>query len=247
LQALVTGGGSGIGRATCRRLAADGYHVWVCDLDIAAAQRVQAEIVATSGVATACVVDVSDESSVETLFARVRATAEIDCLVTAAGIQLLQQDAPVHELDTAVWRRTIDVNLTGTFLTLKYGVRSLLARGGGAVVTIGSPDGIYGMEPRSQAYSASKAGIHGLTRAMAVHYASAGIRVNTVIPGFINTPMNATIMDDPKALEQGLASVPLHRVGTPEEVASVIGFICQPSASYVTGSLVFVDGGLTAQ
>lgn len=247
MQALVTGGGSGIGRATCHRFAVDGYHVWVCDLDIGAAQRVQADIVAANGAATACEVDVSDESSVEALFTQVRATEEIDCLVTAAGIQLLEHDAPVHELDTAVWRRTIDVNLTGTFLTLKHGVRSLLARGGGAVVTIGSPDGIYGIEPRSQAYSASKAGIHGLTRAMAVHYASVGIRVNTVIPGFINTPMNASIISDREALERGLESVPLRRVGTPEEVAAVIGFICHPSASYVTGSLVFVDGGLTAQ
>jgi len=247
VHALVTGGGSGIGRATCRQLAADGYHVWVCDVDIEAAERVQGEILVAGGSATAWHVDVSDETSVEALFAQVRATAEIDCLITAAGIQLLDHDAPVHELDTAVWRRTIDVNLTGTFLTLKHGVRSLLARGGGAIVTIGSPDGIYGMEPRSQAYSASKAGIHGLTRAMAIHYASAGIRVNTVIPGFINTPMNAPIIDNPAAFEQALAAVPLRRVGTPDEVAAVIGFICQPTASYVTGSLVFVDGGLTAQ
>jgi 3-oxoacyl-[acyl-carrier protein] reductase len=149
-------------------------------------------------------------------------------------------------LDRAVWQETLDVNLTGAFLTAKHGARALLADRGGAIVCVGSPAGSYGIAPGLQAYAASKAGMVGLVRTMAADYAGDAIRVNAVFPGVTETPMNRWWTEDPAMREQVLAPVPLGRPARAEEVAAVAAFLACDDASYVTGALWTVDGGLTA-
>jgi NAD(P)-dependent dehydrogenase (short-subunit alcohol dehydrogenase family) len=146
-----------------------------------------------------------------------------------------------------VWQRTVEVNLTGAFLTVKHGARALLAAGGGAIVCTGSPAGHYGLAPGLDAYSASKSGVFGLVRVAAIDYAAEGIRVNGVFPGITETPMNDWWMADPEARERTVASIPLGRAARAEEIASVIAFLASDEASYVTGAVWTVDGGLTAR
>jgi NAD(P)-dependent dehydrogenase (short-subunit alcohol dehydrogenase family) len=150
-----------------------------------------------------------------------------------------------HELEAAVWRRTVDVNLTGAFLTCKHALRAMLAQGGGgSLVLTGSPTGLLGCAPGFSAYSASKAGVHGLMRVLAADYAGEGIRVNAVVPGFTDTPLVVGI--DPEDRVRLLASIPLGRQGAAEEVASMMVFLASDESRYCTGGFYMVDGGLTS-
>jgi NAD(P)-dependent dehydrogenase (short-subunit alcohol dehydrogenase family) len=244
-RALVTGAGSGIGRATAERLAAEGARVAVVDLDAAAARHVADSL---GGRGLAVTADVADEPAAEgAVAAAVGAWGGLDVVVANAAVQLTDADERADRLDLAVWRRTLDTNLTGAFLTVKHGVRALLASGGGAVVCTGSVAGEYGIAPGLDAYSASKAGVHGLVRVTAIDLAGTGVRVNGVLPGITATPMNRWWMDDPTASERTAASIPLGRPARPEEIAAVIAFLASDDASYVTGALWPVDGGLTAR
>lgn len=229
----MTGGARGIGRATVERFLAEGAMVASLDLDPAAAAG-----------ATALTADVSDEHALAEAFAEV---GDLDVLVVNAAVQLTNDEARAHELDAAVWQRTLDVNLTGAFLTVKYGVRAMLAgAGGGSVVITGSPAGAYAIAPGFDAYSASKAGVNGLVRVLAADYAGDGIRVNGVLPGLTRTPMNDWWLGDAEREAEALRAVPLRRIAEPEEVAAVIAFLASDDASYVTGAVWAVDGGLTA-
>ena len=155
------------------------------------------------------------------------------------------EDAPVHRLDLAIWQRIMATNLTGQFLACKHGVRHLLEAGGGAVVCVGSPCGIMGFCSNEPAYSASKAGVMAMARVMATDYIGQGIRVNVVIPGLIDTPMNDYVMQDPTLREQWTSGIPMKRAGTAEETAAVILFLASDEASYVVGASYVVDGGQT--
>ena len=148
--------------------------------------------------------------------------------------------------DAEVWRRTLDTNLTGAFLTAKHGARALLANGGGALICIGSPAGSYGIARGLDAYSASKAGVLGLVRVMAADYADDGIRVNALLPGITETPMNAWWTGDPQRRAEVVRPVLLGRAASPEEIGAVVAFLASDDASYVTGAAWAVDGGLTA-
>jgi NAD(P)-dependent dehydrogenase (short-subunit alcohol dehydrogenase family) len=234
-RALVTGAARGIGRATALRFAAEGARVAGVDVDQA------------HGAELAIVADVSDEAAVERAVARaVEAFSGLDLVVANAATQLVGHDARAGELDADVWRRTLDVNLTGVFLTAKHGVNALLASGGGAIVCTGSPAGHYGVAVGLDAYSASKAGVDGLVRVLAADYARDGIRVNGVWPGLTDTPMNDWWLHDAERRAAAEQSVLLGRVGTADEIAAVITFLCSDEASYVTGAVWPVDGGLTA-
>jgi NAD(P)-dependent dehydrogenase (short-subunit alcohol dehydrogenase family) len=233
-RVLVTGAARGIGLAIAQRLTAEGARVAALD------------VLAVDGAALAIEADVRDEDAVRAAFARV--TDEwggLDVVVANAAVQLTGSDDRADRLDRTVWQETLDVNLTGAFLTAKHGARALLA-GGGAIVCVGSPAGAYGIARGLQAYAASKAGMLGLVRTMAADYAGNGIRVNGVYPGITETPMNRWWIDDPATREQVLAPVPLGRPARAEEIAAVAAFLASDDASYVTGAVWTVDGGLTA-
>jgi 3-oxoacyl-[acyl-carrier protein] reductase len=234
-RALVTGAARGIGLAIAQRLTAEGARVAALD------------VLALDDFALAIQADVRDEDAVRAAFER--ATAEwggLDVVVANAAVQLTGSDDRADRLDREIWQETLDVNLTGAFLTAKHGARALLATGGGAIVCVGSPAGAYGIAGGLQAYAASKAGMLGLVRTMAADYAGNGIRVNGVYPGITETPMNRWWIDDPEARERVLAPVPLGRAARAEEIAAVAAFLASDDASYVTGAVWTVDGGLTA-
>jgi NAD(P)-dependent dehydrogenase (short-subunit alcohol dehydrogenase family) len=246
-RAIVTGGGSGIGRATSLLLAREGARVCVTDLELSSARAV-AELVATNGgEAFALSADVTDEGQVtNAVESAVERWGGLDVVVANAAIQLFGEDDRVDQLDLAVWERTLSANLTGTFLTCKHCVRALLASGGGSVVIVGSPTGLFGLSPDCTAYSSSKAGVYGLARAMANGYAGDGVRVNVVVPGFTDTPLVRSIMGDSLRRSQITQRIPLTRPGTPDEIAAMISFLASDESSYATGGAFFVDGGITA-
>ena len=250
-RALITGAGSGIGRAVAVRLATDGAAVGVVDVREGAADVVATTVVAQGGTAIAMTCDVGDEGSVE---AAVGAVAErfggLDTVVTCAGVAL---GGSTHETGLWMWEQTMRVNLTGTFLVIKHTVAHMLAAGGGAFVTIGSVGSLVAAG-RSSAYDASKGGVLQLTRAVAVEYVDDGIRANCVCPGIVATDLganSATIATEDAPLSAYRApaervQVPMNRRADPAEIAAVVAFLCSSDASFMTGAAVAVDGGFTA-
>lgn len=240
--ALVTGAGSGIGQRVAARFAAEGARVVFSDRDVDAA-------VAAAGASKdtlAVEMDIADEASVESGFATARSAGfDPDVVVANAGVQLFGQDAQIADLDLDVWQRTIAINLTGTFLTVKHAVRSMLHRGGSIILT-GSPTGLNGEGKDFTAYSSSKAGMHGLARAVAAAYASRGIRVNTVVPGYTETPLVTAISSDPADREAIISRIPLGRPGRPEDVEGIMTYLASDESSYATGAIFRVDGGMTS-
>src|SRR6478736_5600059 len=242
--ALVTGSGTGIGFAVAARFAAEGARVVIADRNAEAA----AAAVSTIGpAARAAVMDISDEASVEAAFADLAASGWApDVVVANAGVQLFGQDAAAADLDLDVWKRTIDINLTGTFLTVKHAVRSMVAKGGGgSIILTGSPTGLNGEGRDFTAYSASKAGIHGLARTVAAAYADQGIRVNTVVPAYTETSLVTTITSDPEARAAITGRIPLGRAGAPDDVSGIMVFLASDDGAFATGALFAVDGGMT--
>ena len=242
--ALVTGAASGMGRATAHLFADEGAHVAVVDRDTAGAQRVAQEILAAGGSAGAWALDVSDDSLVLAVVAEIADRYDgLDILVNNAGVSAR---TPVEaEAYEAVWERTLAINLTAQVTLIRACLPHLLRHGAGRVVNIASTEGL-GATAGISAYTASKHGVIGLTRALAVELGRRGVTVNCVCPGPIHTGLTAGIPDEAKT-RFARRRVPLGRYGEPEEVAQVTLSLVLPAASYVNGAVVVVDGGMLAQ
>lgn len=244
-RAVVTGAGSGIGRATAYVCSREGARVGALDVNGAAARETVDAVSGAGGEAVALEADLRDEGQVADAVAQAaRAWGGLDVVIGCAGVQLAGQDDRADRLSLEAWQRTIDINLTGMFLICKHGIRRLLEGGGGSVVLVCSPTGLFGCAPGYDAYSASKAGVYGLTRVLAADYAQDKIRVNGVVPGYTRSPMTAWVTaEEHDAL---LDTIPLRRAGEPEEVAEVIAFLASDRTPYSTGGVWAADGGMTA-
>ena len=239
--AVITGGAKGIGKCVCELFAEEGAAVVVGDIN-EDGQKVADDLAAKGYQAKFVKVDVTDEQSVVNL---VNTTAEIfgklDIMVANAGIA---DTIPIHNLSLETWNRTIDVNLTGVFLTNKYAIQQMLQQGGGVIVNTASMLGHIGRNEVTS-YTASKGGVANLTRTLGVTYAKKGIRVNAVCPGYIDTDLIRN--KPPEVMEELIRLHPIGRLGKPEEVAKAILFLASDDASFVCGSNLIVDGGFTAQ
>jgi NAD(P)-dependent dehydrogenase (short-subunit alcohol dehydrogenase family) len=247
-SALVTGGASGIGRATALAFAREGARVAVADILEEAAQRTVTEIEAMGGQAMAIACDVTDDDAVKAMIAAtVDAFGGLDCAFNNAGIAPYQVNAggqKIADVAPEAWRRLIDVNLTGVWLCLRHEVAQMRAQGsGGVIINTASILGLIG-SASSSAYVAAKHGVVGLTKTAAADHAEDNIRVNAVCPGYIETPMTEETMR--RRGERILARVPMARMGQANEIAEAVVWLCSPKASFVTGVSWAVDGGYTA-
>ncbi len=241
--AVITGAGSGLGRATAHRLAAEGALAACLDLDLGSARATAEEITGAGGRAHAYQVDVAEPSSVrEAVAAVVRDLGRPSVLVNCAGTGRF---ANSHEMPFEDWSRIIGVNLTGTFLMAQACLPHLLD-GGGAIVNVASNAGLSGIA-YAAAYCASKAGVVNLTRALADEYVGRGVRVNAVAPGGIATPLQNNFRTLPPGADPTLLAKIRSRLGMaqPEEVATLIAYVASDEARYMTGSIVSIDGGIT--
>lgn len=242
-SAIVTGGGSGIGRAVATLLAENGAAVLVADLDPHAAESVAKEITAAGGTAEAFVGDVADPDVATAMVSAAEALAPLRIAVNNAGIG--GANAPVGDYPIDSWRKVVEVNLNAVFYGVRAQVPAIAANGGGAIVNMASVLGSVGIAG-SSAYVTAKHGLLGLTKNAALEHSKDGVRVTAVGPGFIATPLLEANLDD--AAQQALADKhATGRLGTPEEVAALVAFLASDAATFITGSYHLVDGGYAAQ
>ncbi len=244
--ALVTGGASGIGRATALALAREGAKVVLADVAVERCEDTVVKIEEAGGEVCCVETDVSQPDQVEALInATVETYGRLDCAFNNAGIE--GEQASTADCTEENWDRVININLKSVWLCMKYEIPQMLKQGGGAIVNMSSVAGLVGF-PNVPAYVASKHGILGLTKTAALEYATEGIRVNAVCPGVIRTPMvERATGGKPEVEAQFTAMEPVGRMGKPEEVAEAVVWLCSDAASFVTGHSMVVDGGLVAR
>jgi NAD(P)-dependent dehydrogenase (short-subunit alcohol dehydrogenase family) len=242
---LVTGAANGIGRATALAFAKSGYSVVVSDIDNQAGQETVALIKAAEGDASFIRCDVSRDAQVRLLIdGTVSAYGRLDCAFNNAGIEI--ERCKLADGNEGVFDAIMNVNVKGVWLCMKYQIAAMLAQGGGAIVNTASVAGLIAA-PTQGIYSASKHAVIGLTKTAAVEYARKNIRVNAVCPAVIDTEMfRRASMDNPKHVALAVAAHPLGRIGTVEEIAAAVLYLCGDSAGFTTGVAMPVDGGLTA-
>jgi NAD(P)-dependent dehydrogenase (short-subunit alcohol dehydrogenase family) len=237
---IVTGGARGIGRELAGAFAAAGARVAIWDTDGEAAERAAAEVGAG---ATAAAVDITDEGAVATAVETVlEAYGSIDFLINNAGIRHV---APIAKESVEEWRRTIDVNVNGTFICSRAVIPAMVAAGGGHIVNLASMAGELALRERA-AYNTSKAAIVGLTKSIAVEVGSAGIHCNAIAPGVIETPLSAPYFEDETMVATLRENSPMGRWGQVEEISGPALFLCSEDAGFVNGATLFVDGGWVA-
>lgn len=245
--ALVTGGSAGIGEATALAFAREGAEVVVADVDVANGEATAHAIVADGGEAIFVKADVSQNDDVAAMVqTTIDTCGRLDCAFNNAGIEG-QLNIPITEYDEAIWDRVIAINLKGVWLCLKHEVRQMQAQGGGAIVNMASVAGLIGGSLGS-AYFASKHGVVGLTKAVAIENGKKNIRVNAVCPGVIETRMGDLVKQgDPRVEKIMRANHPIGRFGQPNEVAEAVVWLCSDAASFVTGHAMPIDGGFVAK
>jgi 3-oxoacyl-[acyl-carrier protein] reductase len=237
--ALVTGGAQGIGRTIAERLLLEGASIALCDMNINLANTSAEELGKGGGTVKAYFMNVADEAKVDTAMDSIIADfGRIDILVNNAGIT---RDTLMIRMKKEDWDLVLAVNLTGTYLVSKAAIRHMMKARSGVIINIASVVGILGNVGQAN-YSASKAGIIGLTKTMAKEFAARGITVNAIAPGFIQTEMTERLSQEAK--QAFLNSIPLKRPGNPEDVAAVAAFLASHDAAYITGQVLSVDGGM---
>jgi NAD(P)-dependent dehydrogenase (short-subunit alcohol dehydrogenase family) len=232
-KVAITGGSGGIGSALMTGLVDAGAAVY--NLDRTASSNNVVEYIE---------VDLTDEESVKSAFSKI---AKLDALIVCAGIQLVGQDSKIADVSLATWQRTVDINMTGAFLSVKYAMPALIKSGHGSVILIGSPTGMTMEGAGYTAYGASKAGMMGLSRIIAVDYKEQGIRCNVVVPGTMSTPLIQKIVDDPEKGPDLISRTPLGRIGDPKDLVGIVNWLVSTESSFATGASYAVDGGMTAR
>jgi len=242
--ALVTGGSKGLGRAFAKALAGAGADVVLTSRHLNEAQEAADEIVAAGRRALALEADTTDRAAMAEVARRgEEAFGKIDILVNNAGINIRR---PTQEVGDDEWDSVIDINLKGCLICAQAVAPGMIARGYGRIINLGSILSSIAIAGRA-AYAASKHGVLGLTRALALEWAPHGVTVNCLCPGPFETPMNRQLMSDPVAYQTFIAKIPMGRWGQPEELDGAILFLASPASSFVTGTALYVDGGWTAQ
>ncbi len=240
--ALITGGGSGLGRATALRLASEGAAVVVADINPDGGRETCRLIGAEGGRALFVQADVTRAADAEKMVAEtVEAFGRLDVLVPSAGVGAGGTVVDVSEQD---WDRVVDLDLKGVFLSCKFAVPAMLETGGGAIVTVSSIGGMQGKGGAS--FCAAKGGVVNLTRSMAIAHARQNVRVNCICPGWVRTPINEAVLKDPERRAKIADMHPMGRLGTPEEIAAAAAFLASDEASWITGAVLPVDGGYLA-
>lgn len=244
--AFVTGAGSGIGLATAQAFAAAGAAVALADINLKAARAAAEKVTAAGQGAIGVRCDVSDEAEVAAAVqSAVSAFGRLDIAFNSAGIHVVK--AETADVEGSDFDRIISVNLRGVFYCVKHELRQMREQGSGVIVNCSSQSGFVGI-PGLGAYTASKHGVIGLTKAAALEYAPRGIRINAICPGTTETPMVAGIMErEPGRLDEVIKGIPLGRMGRPEEIASAVLWLCSPGAGFMIGQTLMPDGGYCAR
>ena len=243
---LVTGAGSGIGRASALAFAREGAKVIVADAQSNSGEETVTMIKSAGGEASFIRTDVSKASDVQAMVSKtVETYGHLDCAYNNAGVVVSPRLTP--ETSEEDWDHVINVNLKGVWLCMKYEIPQMIKNGSGAIVNASSMVGLIGL-PKRSAYAASKHGVVGLTKVAALEYANANIRVNAICPAVVRTPLvESIIASDPDAESQLMSMIPMERLGSLEEMAEVVVWLCSDASSFITGHAMAVDGGVVAK